>query len=54
MTVSLAYGGDGLGAAWGHQLATEYLNNAGFKDIKVEGIRHDPGNNYFISTKPTS
>ena len=52
MTVSLAYGGDGLGTAWGHQLATEYLTEAGFTDIRVEGIRDDRGNNYFISTKP--
>ena len=52
MTVSLAYGGEGLGAAWGHQLATEYLTEAGFIDIKIEGIRDDRGNNYFISKKP--
>tara|TARA_Y100001970_G_scaffold288340_1_gene415354 strand:+ start:1183 stop:2253 length:1071 start_codon:yes stop_codon:yes gene_type:complete len=52
MTVSLAYGGEGLGAAWGHQLATEYLTEAGFTDIRIEGIRDDRGNNYFISTKP--
>ena len=52
MTVSLAYGGDGLGTAWGHQLATEYLTEAGFTDIRIEGIRDDRVNNYFISTKP--
>jgi 2-polyprenyl-3-methyl-5-hydroxy-6-metoxy-1,4-benzoquinol methylase len=52
MTVSLAYGGEGLGAAWGHQLATEYLTNAGFVDIEIAGIRDDRGNNYFISKKP--
>ena len=52
MTVSLAYGGDGLGTAWGHQLATEYLTDAGFADIQIEGIRDDRGNNYFISKKP--
>ncbi|MDP6863326.1 MAG: class I SAM-dependent methyltransferase [Acidimicrobiales bacterium] len=52
MTVSLAYGGDGLGTAWGHQLATEYLTETGFTDIKIEGIRDDRGNNYFISKKP--
>jgi ubiquinone/menaquinone biosynthesis C-methylase UbiE len=52
MTVSLAYGGDGLGTAWGHQLATEYLTDAGFVDIKIDGIRDDRGNNYFISKKP--
>ena len=32
MTVSLAYGGEGLGTAWGEQLAIEKLTKAGFVD----------------------
>jgi ubiquinone/menaquinone biosynthesis C-methylase UbiE len=52
MTVSLAYGGEGLGTAWGHQTATEYLTAAGFADIEITGVRDDRSNNYFISKKP--
>jgi ubiquinone/menaquinone biosynthesis C-methylase UbiE len=52
MTVSLAYGGEGLGTAWGHQTATEYLTAAGFTDIEITGVRDDRSNNYFLSKKP--
>ncbi len=52
MTVSLAYGGEGLGTAWGHQTATEYLTDAGFTDVEITGVRDDRSNNYFISKKP--
>ena len=52
MTVSLAYGGEGLGTAWGHQTATEYLTAAGFADIEITGVRDDRSNNYFLSNKP--
>jgi ubiquinone/menaquinone biosynthesis C-methylase UbiE len=51
MQVSLAYGGNGLGAAWGHQLAVEYLETAGFTDIEVTGVREDRANTFFISRK---
>ncbi len=52
MTVSLAYGGEGLGTAWGEQLAVEKLTNAGFADITVTGTKEDRGNHYLISRKP--
>ena len=52
MTVSLAYDGEGLGTAWGHQTATEYLTDAGFTNIEITGVRDDRSNNYFISKKP--
>ncbi|MEM7092278.1 MAG: class I SAM-dependent methyltransferase [Actinomycetota bacterium] len=52
MTVSLAYDGEGLGAAWGAETATEYLTAAGFADIEITGIRDDRSNTYFLSTKP--
>jgi 2-polyprenyl-3-methyl-5-hydroxy-6-metoxy-1,4-benzoquinol methylase len=52
MTVSLAYDGDGLGTAWGEQLAIEKLTDAGFVDIQVTGIADDRANNYFIAAKP--
>lgn len=51
MTVSLAYDGEGLGTAWGHQTATEYLTRAGFTDIEVTGVKDDRSNSYFIATK---
>ena len=52
MTVSLAYDGEGLGAAWGTQTATDYLSEAGFTDIEVTGIRDDRSNTYFLARKP--
>lgn len=51
MQVSLAYGGNGLGAAWGYQQATEYLTAAGFVDIEVTGVREDRANSFFIASK---
>ncbi|MEM8924774.1 MAG: class I SAM-dependent methyltransferase [Actinomycetota bacterium] len=52
MTVSLAYGGDGLGTAWGEQMATEMLTEAGFVDIRVTGNPADRSNHYLIATRP--
>src|SRR5208283_94052 len=46
MTVSLALDGAGLGAAWGTQLATAMLAEAGFDDVRVAEIESDPLNNY--------
>jgi 2-polyprenyl-3-methyl-5-hydroxy-6-metoxy-1,4-benzoquinol methylase len=51
MTVSLALDGAGLGAAWGTQLATSMLVDAGFADVRVTEIESDPINNYYIATK---
>ncbi len=52
MTVSLAYGGVGLGTAWGEQRAVEMLTDAGFTDIEVTGIKADRANHYLLATKP--
>lgn len=52
MTVSLAYGGMGLGTAWGEQKAREMLTDAGFVDIQVTGIRSDRSNHYLLCRKP--
>jgi SAM-dependent methyltransferase len=54
MTVSLAYGGMGLGTAWGEQKAREMLTEAGFVDIEVTGIKADRANHYLLSRKPAS
>lgn len=51
MTVSLALDGAGLGAAWGEQLATAMLGDAGFDDVRVAEIDSDPINNYYIARK---
>jgi hypothetical protein len=52
MTVSLAYGGEGLGAVWGRQLAEERLARAGFVDVTVTEIRDDRSNTYFLARRP--
>jgi 2-polyprenyl-3-methyl-5-hydroxy-6-metoxy-1,4-benzoquinol methylase len=48
MTVSLAQGGDGLGAMWGEQKARELLAEAGFTSVDVQLLEHDPFNAYFV------
>jgi 2-polyprenyl-3-methyl-5-hydroxy-6-metoxy-1,4-benzoquinol methylase len=48
MTVSLAQGGDGLGAMWGEQKARELLARAGFTSVDVQLLEHDPFNAYFV------
>ena len=49
MTVSLALEGKGLGAMWGKELAIQMLNEAGFSNIKVKELAHDPINYYYIA-----
>lgn len=51
MTVSLAYGGEGLGTAWGTQLATQMMRDAGFSQIDVHNVEGDILNNYYIAKK---
>jgi 2-polyprenyl-3-methyl-5-hydroxy-6-metoxy-1,4-benzoquinol methylase len=51
MTVSLAQGGKGLGAMWGRELACEMLREAGFSEIDVKELPHDPINYYYIIRK---
>ena len=51
MTVSLSQGGEGLGTMWGEELARDMLRDAGFANVEVEQLPHDPFNNYFIITK---
>lgn len=48
MTVSLAQGGDGLGAMWGEQKARELLAEAGFTSVDAHLLDHDPFNAYFV------
>ncbi len=51
MTVSLAQGGDGLGAAWGEELATQMLKEAGFSTVEVHRLEHDIQNNFYLMKK---
>lgn len=51
MTVSLALDGDGLGTAWGHQLATSMLTDAGFGEVQVTEIESDPFNIFYVARK---
>ncbi len=51
MTVSLAQGGEGLGAMWGRELAEELLREAGFTSVKVHRLEHDFQNDYYVITK---
>jgi hypothetical protein len=48
MTVSLASGGAGLGAAWGEELATTMLRDAGFRHVAVSTLPHDILNSYYV------
>jgi len=48
MTVSLAQGGDGLGTMWGRELALELLDDAGFPNVEIRSLEHDPQNEYYL------
>ena len=52
LTVSLAAGGAGLGTAWGEQLATQMLHDAGFGPVHVYDALGDPANAVFVTTRP--
>jgi SAM-dependent methyltransferase len=51
LTVSLAGGGAGLGAAWGERLARAMLAEAGFAEVAVHEAPGDPINVVFVATK---
>ena len=51
MTVSLALDGEGLGAMWGKETAIKMLNDAGFTDVQIKELEHDPINYYYIVKK---
>ena len=51
MTVSLAYGGEGLGAAWGEQKALELLAEAGFTQVDVKRVEGDVWNSYYVAAR---
>jgi hypothetical protein len=51
MTVSLAQGGEGLGAMWGEEKARELLKEAGFRAIEKHELAHDIQNNWYVVIK---
>lgn len=51
MTVSLAQGGDGLGAMWGVETAHSLLSEAGFNSVEMHRLDHDFQNAYFVVRK---
>ncbi len=48
MTVSLAQGGEGLGAMWGEQKTRQYLLRAGFSSVTTHELAHDIQNNWYV------
>ncbi len=50
MSVSLANGGPGLGAAWGKELALKMLADAGFGPVEVKTLPHDIINYYYVTS----
>ncbi len=51
MTVSLAQGGEGLGAMWGEEKTREYLRMAGFRTVETHRLAHDMQNNWYVVGK---
>ncbi len=51
MTVSLAQGGEGLGAMWGEEKTREYLARAGFRSVTTHRLAHDIQNNWYVVTE---
>ena len=51
MTVSLAQGGEGLGAMWGEEKTREYLATAGFRSVEKHELAHDIMNNWYVVRK---
>jgi SAM-dependent methyltransferase len=51
MTVSLAHGGAGIGAAFGEHLARKLLADAGFDNVTVEAAPGDPTDSVYITRK---
>ena len=48
MTVSLAQGGEGVGAMWGEEMINDYLRKAGFTSVIKNRLDHDIQNYWFV------
>jgi ubiquinone/menaquinone biosynthesis C-methylase UbiE len=51
MTVSLAQGGEGLGAMWGEEKTRDYLQRSGFRSVTTHRLTHDIQNNWYVIRK---
>src|SRR5262245_38598957 len=51
MSVSLGLDGEGLGTAWGEELARKLLVEAGFRRVDVRRVEGDMINSFYIATK---
>jgi hypothetical protein len=51
MTVSLAQGGEGVGAMWGEEMTRDYLDRAGFRSIVTHRLAHDIQNSWYVVRK---
>lgn len=51
MTVSLGLDGDGLGTAWGEELARALLAEAGFGSVDVQSVEGDIINSFYVARK---
>ncbi|MEI9811392.1 MAG: class I SAM-dependent methyltransferase [Acidobacteriota bacterium] len=51
MAVSLAQGGEGLGAMWGEEKTREYLLRAGFTSVEKHELPNDIQNNWYVVRK---
>ena len=51
LTVSLAYGGAGLGTVWGEELARTMLADAGFGDVAVHEVPEDPMDSLYVARR---
>ena len=47
--ISIGQGGPGLGTMWGVETAKEFLDTAGFSQVRVHHLPHDPINAYFVA-----
>jgi 2-polyprenyl-3-methyl-5-hydroxy-6-metoxy-1,4-benzoquinol methylase len=51
MTVSLAQGGEGLGAMWGEEKTRDYLARAGFRSVEKHELPGDIMNDWYVVRK---
>jgi SAM-dependent methyltransferase len=51
MTVSLAQGGEGVGAMWGEAKTRDYLSRAGFRSVETHTIPKDLNNHWYVIRK---
>ncbi len=52
MSVAIAGGGEGLGTAWGTELTTRYLSDAGFVGIELKDVPAERTNSHFVCRRP--